>query len=442
MSLLLHLRGSMWRFSEAVLIIAGRYESCIAFSARRHGCCALVMPGLCPCPSHPFRPLCSVGAQACSYASEFPKIGHSSHVVTLDVRPQLLDALSALRDRVAAARFPLPLAGAPRARANRDELLAQLDDYLVPRLKEPEAPLLAVVGGSTGAGKSTLVNSLVGRRVSEAGVLRPTTRTPVLVCHPEDHHWFSGMRVLPDLTRVWVPHQDPGTSCSSPVRTVCACCGSRPPTASRAESPSWTRPTSTPWWPTTACWPPNSSARPTSGHGHHRRPLRRRRALASAAHGQGAQRDPGHRSRPGAPPGGLRGLTAVRRPPRQGRPRRRTPLHGARTARIRLGWWAASGQRRGHPAQLARPAGPGPRRPERVHGPHGLRRPRLPQVADARTGRRRRRPVRRRAPAHGRRRRGVRQRARPCAGPSAGRGRARRGRAEALARLPARLLRR
>ncbi|QDQ11628.1 dynamin family protein [Streptomyces spectabilis] len=126
-------------------------------------------------------------------------------MVTLDVRPQLLDALSTLRERVAAARFPLPLAGAPRARANRDELLAQLDDYLVPRLRAPEAPLLAVVGGSTGAGKSTLVNSLVGRQVSEAGVLRPTTRTPVLVCHPEDQHWFAGMRVLPDLTRVWVP---------------------------------------------------------------------------------------------------------------------------------------------------------------------------------------------------------------------------------------------
>ncbi|TVZ95071.1 dynamin family protein [Streptomyces sp. BK340] len=139
-----------------------------------------------------------------------PKIGHSSHVVTLDVRPQLLDTLSALRDRVDAARFPLPLAGAPRARANREELLAQLDDYLLPRLREPDAPLLAVIGGSTGAGKSTLVNSLVGRRVSEAGVLRPTTRTPVLVCHPEDHHWFSSMRVLPDLTRVWVPEQEAG----------------------------------------------------------------------------------------------------------------------------------------------------------------------------------------------------------------------------------------
>ncbi|MEU9119422.1 GTPase domain-containing protein [Streptomyces sp. NPDC048506] len=131
-------------------------------------------------------------------------------MVTLDVRPRLIDALSVLRDRVDAARFPLPLRGAARARRNRDELLAQLDDYVIPRLRSPQAPLLAVIGGSTGAGKSTLVNSLVGRRVSEAGVLRPTTRTPVLVCHPDDAHWFAGARVLPQLTRVWVPEQDDG----------------------------------------------------------------------------------------------------------------------------------------------------------------------------------------------------------------------------------------
>ncbi len=119
----------------------------------------------------------------------------------LDVRPELLDALAVLRDRVDAARFPLPLPGASRARRTRQEMLAQLDDYLMPRLRSPDAPLLAVVGGSTGAGKSTLVNSLVGRRVSEAGVLRPTTRTPVLVCHPRDEEWFADRRVLPGLVR-------------------------------------------------------------------------------------------------------------------------------------------------------------------------------------------------------------------------------------------------
>ncbi|MFI9046573.1 dynamin family protein [Streptomyces sp. NPDC053427] len=140
-------------------------------------------------------------------------------MATLDVRPRLIDALSVLRDRVDAARFPLPLRGAVRARRNRAELLAQLDDYVIPRLRSPQAPLLAVIGGSTGAGKSTLVNSLVGRRVSEAGVLRPTTRTPVLVCHPDDHRWFAGQRVLPQLTRVWVPGQDGGEGSGAPRRT-------------------------------------------------------------------------------------------------------------------------------------------------------------------------------------------------------------------------------
>ncbi|MEE1928341.1 dynamin family protein [Streptomyces sp. TRM 70351] len=120
----------------------------------------------------------------------------------MEARTELLDALVALRERVAAARFPLTVPGAERARRSRAELLAQLDDYLVPRLRDPGAPLLAVIGGSTGVGKSTLVNSLLGRRVSEAGVLRPTTRTPVLVCHPDDRHWFDGTRVLPGLRRV------------------------------------------------------------------------------------------------------------------------------------------------------------------------------------------------------------------------------------------------
>ena len=74
----------------------------------------------------------------------------------------LLAAVSGLRDQVEASRLPLALPDALSASKVRVELLQQLDDYVIPRLSSLDAPLLAVVGGSTGAGKSTLVNSLVG----------------------------------------------------------------------------------------------------------------------------------------------------------------------------------------------------------------------------------------------------------------------------------------
>jgi hypothetical protein len=98
--------------------------------------------------------------------------------------------------------LPLPLPGADEARQVASALADQLDDYVLPRLQTLDAPLLAVVGGSTGAGKSTLVNSLVGRQVSASGVLRPTTRHPVLLHHPADTGWFTGDGVLPGLVRV------------------------------------------------------------------------------------------------------------------------------------------------------------------------------------------------------------------------------------------------
>jgi plasmid stabilization system protein ParE len=113
----------------------------------------------------------------------------------------LLAAVRTLRDAVEQAALPLDLPGAESARTSQASLLKQLDDYVLPRLEALDAPLLAVVGGSTGAGKSTLVNSLVREAVTRSGVLRPTTRSPVLVHHPADAGWFSGTRILPGLAR-------------------------------------------------------------------------------------------------------------------------------------------------------------------------------------------------------------------------------------------------
>src|SRR5688572_10264919 len=105
-------------------------------------------------------------------------------------------ALTGLRDRIASLRLGLASPGADEARRAQAEIAGQVDDYLLPRLRRLDAPLLAVVGGSTGAGKSTLVNTLVGAEVSKAGWLRPTTRGPVLACNPADEAWFAGDRVL------------------------------------------------------------------------------------------------------------------------------------------------------------------------------------------------------------------------------------------------------
>lgn len=84
----------------------------------------------------------------------------------------------------------------------RVKIINQISDYLLPRLENLNAPLLAVVGGSTGAGKSTLVNSLLEQNLSSSSAIRPTTRIPVLICHPTEQEWFSNNRVLPSLQRI------------------------------------------------------------------------------------------------------------------------------------------------------------------------------------------------------------------------------------------------
>ncbi len=120
----------------------------------------------------------------------------------------LLGALSKLLAEVTTVPLRLDVPGVEAVRTRQSAVVDQLSDYVLPRLVQLEAPLLTVVGGSTGAGKSTLVNSICGERVTESGVLRPTTRSPVLVHHPDDAAWFLPDRILPELPRTDVPTND------------------------------------------------------------------------------------------------------------------------------------------------------------------------------------------------------------------------------------------
>jgi hypothetical protein len=121
----------------------------------------------------------------------------------------LANALSRLRAAIGGAGYPLLMPSAGAARTVGAALVTQLDDYLLPRLARLDAPLLVVVGGSTGAGKSTLVNSLVRAPISTTGVLRPTTRSPVLVSNPADLPWFQRGQLLPGLVRTPESSADP-----------------------------------------------------------------------------------------------------------------------------------------------------------------------------------------------------------------------------------------
>ncbi|MGO1165789.1 MAG: dynamin family protein [Janibacter sp.] len=126
-----------------------------------------------------------------------------SELTTTEVATDdMLARITALRDEVERSAPAMDLPSTQAASDERSALLNQLDDYVIPRLEAIDAPLLAVVGGSTGSGKSTIVNSILRREVSRSGVLRPTTTSPVLIHHPEDGAWFRDGRVLPSLARV------------------------------------------------------------------------------------------------------------------------------------------------------------------------------------------------------------------------------------------------
>jgi energy-coupling factor transporter ATP-binding protein EcfA2 len=136
-------------------------------------------------------------------------------VTVTDDRPPAIASLERLRASLADPGLSLPLEGAAEQREAAASAVRQIDDYIRPRLADLDAPLLAVVGGSTGSGKSTIVNALIGTPTTRSGVIRPTTRQPILVHAPVDAGWFASDRILPGLARVRGRITEPGTPASA-----------------------------------------------------------------------------------------------------------------------------------------------------------------------------------------------------------------------------------
>ena len=155
-----------------------------------------------PTPSGPGRrPRPGRAKEPAAAGPEIPGGGDAGRHRRVDAR-QLEAALLALRRRIVDVNLVFETEGAEATRAERRKLLSQIDDYLLPRIRQSEAPILVALVGSTGAGKSTLVNSIVGAQVSATGIRRPTTNSPVLACHPDEADWFAENVFLPTVPRV------------------------------------------------------------------------------------------------------------------------------------------------------------------------------------------------------------------------------------------------
>lgn len=105
-----------------------------------------------------------------------------------------LDDLERFTAMLEALRFGFPQRNSDFI-SLRDTAVSRLRENALARVQDLDAPLVAVLVGSTGVGKSTLMNSLAGR-VTPVSVRRPTTLTPVLVHHPDDELWVAGNRIL------------------------------------------------------------------------------------------------------------------------------------------------------------------------------------------------------------------------------------------------------
>ena len=121
-----------------------------------------------------FRRRGSGGAQTCGVIPVMP---------TPDILTEVRAALESIVDSLDGARFVIPGERRDLGEPARDGVVQTVRQYLLPRLREPDAPVVAALVGLSGVGKSTILNSLAQERISPTGVLRPTTTNGVLWAH-------------------------------------------------------------------------------------------------------------------------------------------------------------------------------------------------------------------------------------------------------------------
>ena len=103
----------------------------------------------------------------------------------IGIAPADLRALVDRLQRHAERRLALGPRSEPAATRAR-QLVDHVRGHVRIRANSLDAPLVVLLVGPTGAGKSTIFNTIAGRAASPTGVLRPTTRTAVVLAHPTD----------------------------------------------------------------------------------------------------------------------------------------------------------------------------------------------------------------------------------------------------------------
>lgn len=97
-------------------------------------------------------------------------------------------------ERLAGALSAVDLSLDASASHLRDQTVSLIEDFLLPRTRSPHLRRVVAIVGASGTGRSTIFNSLAGRRLVEAGARRPTTTEPTVWSGTRTPGTLAGLR--------------------------------------------------------------------------------------------------------------------------------------------------------------------------------------------------------------------------------------------------------